>query len=33
MRYLEFYNELFGCKNEDEVFDFLLKNLKPSNRL
>lgn len=33
MKYLEFYNELFGCKNEDEVFDFLLKNLKPSNRL
>lgn len=33
MIYLEFYDELFGCKNEDEVFDFLLKNLKPSNRL
>lgn len=33
MKYLEFYNELFACKNEDEVFDFLLKNLKPSNRL
>lgn len=33
MIYLEFYDELFGCKNEDKVFDFLLKNLKPSNRL
>lgn len=33
MKYLELYDELFGCKNEDEVFDFLLKNLKPSNRL
>lgn len=33
MKYLQFYNELFGCENEDEVFHFLLKNLKPSNRL
>jgi len=25
--------ELIGCKNQDEVFQYLLKNLKPSNNL
>lgn len=33
MKYLPIYNELFGCKNEDEVFEYFLQNLKPSNTL
>ncbi|MFI3300731.1 MAG: type II restriction endonuclease [Candidatus Gastranaerophilales bacterium] len=33
MKYLEIYNELFNCKSGDEVFNYLIKNLKPSNNL
>lgn len=31
MKYLDCYNELFGCKCEDEVFACMIENLKPSN--
>lgn len=31
MRNLSFYSERLKCKTEDEVFDFLVGNLKPSN--
>lgn len=33
MKYLPIYNELFGCKNEDEVFNYIIQNIKPSNTL
>lgn len=33
MKILNFYKEKINCKNEDEVFDYIIKNLKPSNRL
>lgn len=33
MKNLSFYNETLKCKNEDEVFYFLIANLKPSNML
>ncbi|MEO0075868.1 MAG: type II restriction endonuclease [candidate division WOR-3 bacterium] len=33
MKKLSFYNETIKCKNDDEVFDFLITNLKPSNML
>jgi len=33
MRNLSFYNENLKCKTDDEVFDFLISNLKPSNML
>lgn len=33
MKNLSFYKENIKCKNEDEVFDFLISNLKPSNML
>ena len=33
MKYLPIYNELFGCKNGDEVFNYFIQNLKPSNNL
>ena len=33
MKYLPIYNELFGCKDEDEVFNYFIQNLKPSNNL
>jgi len=33
MKSLSFYNEKLGCKNEDEVFNFLIENLKPSDML
>lgn len=33
MKYLQVYDELFGCKNEDEVFNYFIQNLKPSNTL
>ena len=33
MKNLSFYNENLKCKTEDEVFDFLITNLKPSNML
>jgi len=30
MKYLNFYNEVLKCKNNDEVFDYLINNLRPS---
>ncbi len=33
MKNLSFYNGNLKCKTEDEVFDFLIANLKPSNML
>lgn len=33
MRYLSFYNNKLKCKNEDQVFSYLINNLKPSNML
>ena len=30
MKYLNFYNESLKCQNDDEVFDYLINNLKPS---
>ena len=33
MRNLPFYQKKINCKTEDEVFNFLISNLKPSNTL
>ncbi|MBU3924662.1 type II restriction endonuclease [Patescibacteria group bacterium] len=33
MKKLSFYNDILGCKNSNEVFDFIITNLKPSNML
>lgn len=33
MKYLAFHKDKLGCSTEDEVFDFLIANLKPSNKL
>ena len=33
MKYLKFYNDTLNCKNEDQVFTYLLNTLKPSNML
>lgn len=33
MKYISAYKELLGCANEDEVFHYLINNLKPSNNL
>ena len=33
MKYISAYKELLGCNNEDEVFQYFLNNLKPSNNL
>lgn len=33
MIYLNFYKEVLNCKNEDQVFDYLISSLKPSNTL
>lgn len=33
MEYLSFYKQALHCENEEEVFDFLVANLKPSNIL
>lgn len=33
MKFIKFYQEVLGCKNEDEVFTYFLNNLKPSNML
>jgi type II restriction enzyme len=30
MKFLDFYKEKLNCQNEDEVFDYLISNLKPS---
>jgi type II restriction enzyme len=32
MKFLNFYKEKLGCKNEDEVFNYIIENLKPSNK-
>lgn len=33
MIFLNFYNDVLNCKNEEQVFDYLLSTLKPSNIL
>ncbi len=33
MKFLKFYQEVLGCKNEDEVFTYFINNLKPSTML
>jgi len=33
MKYLPFYKEVLSCQSEDQVFDYLVSNLKPSNML
>lgn len=33
MKNLLFYNDILKCKNNNEIFDFLIANLKPSNML
>ena len=33
MKNLDFYKEELGCVTEEQVFDFLITNLKPSNML
>ncbi|WP_420265799.1 type II restriction endonuclease [Candidatus Magnetominusculus dajiuhuensis] len=33
MKYLSFYNDVLRCKNNEDVYDFLIANLKPSNML
>lgn len=33
MKFINFYKDILGCKNDDQVFDYLIKNLKPSNML
>jgi len=33
MKFLKFYKEKLDCKDKDEVFDFIIGNLKPSNTL
>lgn len=33
MKYLDFYQKELNCRTEDEVFDFFIKNLKPSFNL
>lgn len=30
MKFLEFYNEILGCKNHDDVFSLFMESLKPS---
>ncbi len=31
MKYIDFYRDFLNCKNGDEIFDFFIKTLKPSN--
>ena len=33
MRHIPFYKEVLSCQSEDQVFDYLVSNLKPSNML
>ncbi|MDD4352061.1 MAG: type II restriction endonuclease [Candidatus Gracilibacteria bacterium] len=33
MKFIDFYKDVLGCKTEDEVFSYLISNLKPSNTL
>lgn len=33
MKYLTFYKTVLNCDTEDQVFDFLISNLKPSNTI
>ncbi len=30
MKFLDFYNNVLKCKNQDDVFDYFINNLKPS---
>jgi len=30
MKFINFYKEILGCNNEDDVFNYLIDNLKPS---
>jgi len=31
MKELSFYREVLGCNTEDDVFNYIISNLKPSN--
>ena len=33
MRLLQFHRKILKCRNEDQVFDYIISTLKPSNRL
>jgi len=33
MKFLDFYQEKINCQNEDQAFNYLISNLKPSNTL
>jgi len=33
MKNISFYSDILKCKNDDEIFNFLITNLKPSNML
>ena len=33
MKSLNFYKEIMGCSKEDEIFNYIIENLKPSNTL
>ena len=33
MKYLTFYKTALNCNTENQVFDFLISNLKPSNTI
>jgi type II restriction enzyme len=33
MIFLDFYKNVLNCKTEDEVFNYILNTLKPSDRL
>jgi hypothetical protein len=32
MKLLDIYRDRISCKTEDEIFNYLLKNMQPSNR-
>ena len=33
MKYIDFYKDVLGCEENDQVFDHIISTLKPSNRL
>ena len=33
MIFLDFYKEKINCSTEDDVFNYIIKNLKPSNTI
>jgi len=33
MKNLDFYKQNLNCDTKDQVFDFIISNLKPSNKL